>query len=909
MTFPATARNVLVEMYRNGIGWWNITGDVYTREDIVVTRGRSDEASQSQPTSCPLVLNNADGKYSPRNPVGAFYGTFGRNTEIRVAIQVDPVYDAYSQTSATGDLSWVHTPVGQPTGVCLILWEFNVAGSTVGDGEVLYGGVAMERKAFLSGTVGAVNVVKHVWWLNRNIPTGPQTVTVDGNVAILRQASVMTVTGGSNAEIDATASVSGSGINPTTTMTTTKRAIIFESLFTDLDDGSTITPSVGYTQLGEHDLGTETVAVAKTNVLDPALYAVAWFAATSGWSIVAVAVRAVYYRFWGEVSSWPANWDTTGNDAWVDIQCAGLSRRLGQGVDPAETGLRNFIFPAHGLFRYWPLSGAKGTQYSLDIAPVWGSPQNYRFYSEGGSFVYGEEMGSSYLGTGMAYFNSNSGTLRGDVGTGYSNWALDFVYQTLALGDFFVTCYDYHGFVWTLELDGNTGVAQVSVTDPVLGPIGFSPTGQLGALLDDQPHHVRLKLLRNGVDTDWSLYIDGVLVDSGTYAGYNADGLAWFQMAYDRTSTQSWVNIAHIALWADLTSESWPSAAEVSQAAQGYLGEEAGTRVQRISELAGYDLAVIGDAADTAPMGPQYSEGFLAQLRDAESTDLGDLAEPRDALGLQYRTHRSLYNQAPAFTLSYQDGQVAGPLGLVDDDMLTRNDVTAVRRDGDSFRVTQDTGPLSIAAPPTGVGRYKDEVTVNVETDGFLAGVASWLLHRGTVDESRLPALKVNLHNKNVVAAGLEPAILAADLGDLVVVGELSAASLYDDLSLLVLGYVERINEHTHEITFNCAPGSPYDVAVYGTAKYDTDGSELVAGINSSATSFQVQQTGTSLWTTDPAAFPFDIRIGGERMTVTNITNATSPQTFTVTRAVNGVVKSHLASAAVRLWSTPRYAL
>ena len=37
-------------------------------------------------------------------------------------------------------------------------------------------------------------------------------------------------------------------------------------------------------------------------------------------------------------------------------------------------------------------------------------------------------------------------------------------------------------------------------------------------------------------------------------------------------------------------------------------------------------------------------------------------------------------------------------------------------------------------------------------------------------------------------------------------------------------------------------------------------------------------------------------------MTVTAISGAASPQTFTVTRSVNSVAKSHASGAAVSLW-------
>jgi hypothetical protein len=56
------------------------------------------------------------------------------------------------------------------------------------------------------------------------------------------------------------------------------------------------------------------------------------------------------------------------------------------------------------------------------------------------------------------------------------------------------------------------------------------------------------------------------------------------------------------------------------------------------------------------------------------------------------------------------------------------------------------------------------------------------------------------------------------------------------------------------------------------------------------------------LWTTNAADFPFDINVAGERMTVTNISGSSSPQTFTITRSVNGVAKAQTAGTDVRLF-------
>lgn len=50
-----------------------------------------------------------------------------------------------------------------------------------------------------------------------------------------------------------------------------------------------------------------------------------------------------------------------------------------------------------------------------------------------------------------------------------------------------------------------------------------------------------------------------------------------------------------------------------------------------------------------------------------------------------------------------------------------------------------------------------------------------------------------------------------------------------------------------------------------------------------------------------PGDFPFNVRAGGEVMTVTGITGETSPQTFTVTRGVNGIYKAHPVGTRLQL--------
>ena len=68
-----------------GSTWTDISAYVYYRAKIKITRGKPNETGNVSPQSCTLQLNNRDGRFSPRNPNGPYYGLIGRNTQIRVA--------------------------------------------------------------------------------------------------------------------------------------------------------------------------------------------------------------------------------------------------------------------------------------------------------------------------------------------------------------------------------------------------------------------------------------------------------------------------------------------------------------------------------------------------------------------------------------------------------------------------------------------------------------------------------------------------------------------------------------------------------------------------------------------------------------------------------------------------------
>ncbi len=93
--FPQSPLPVAVDLFMFG-NWVEVTrlpnqqAGVYARDRVTVARGRPSEAGLADPTAINFTLNNRDGRFSPRNPAGPYYGQIGRNTPARVRVGADP---------------------------------------------------------------------------------------------------------------------------------------------------------------------------------------------------------------------------------------------------------------------------------------------------------------------------------------------------------------------------------------------------------------------------------------------------------------------------------------------------------------------------------------------------------------------------------------------------------------------------------------------------------------------------------------------------------------------------------------------------------------------------------------------------------------------------------------------------
>lgn len=596
------------------------------------------------------------------------------------------------------------------------------------------------------------------------------------------------------------------------------------------------------------------------------------------------------YRFWGEVSAWPQHWDTTGTDVWVELEASGILRRLLRGAAPTRSVLYRAVTEPQltGLLAYWPCEDMAGSTTIASavangsVMSISGTPELAAYEGFGSSDPLPTMADTSFVGGVARYDDPTATQLRfllfipaAGVDDGKVVCTID---QDNLDVEFFELYYN--------GADGTLSLRALDSDGATLGGFILTPA------VDVRGRHVRvsIELQENGANIDGAVRILEVssaaavsatgTLSSNVVARVKKVSMCPAQVLGPSTKGLPFSAVGHVTLQNAIT--------DVTELGERLdpSGETAGRRVQRICAQEGIAFESVGGLDDSVAMGPEGRLTPLDLMKECVDADLGVLYETLGVFGIGYRPRTSLYNQDPALTLSYPGGQLAEVPTPVDDEQLVRNRVSATRSNGGTETATLDTGAMSTADPPEGIGVYGEQPTLNVENDSTLADQAAWRLHVGTVDEARFPQIAVNLaHPALVNDPMLKARVLALRAGDRLVVADPPAWLPPDDISQLVLGFSESIDHFEHRLTFTCAPESPYRVGVVDDAVYgrlDTDGSALAESLDTTETAVDVRATSGPRWTKDTADFPFDIRVGGEVMTVAAI-NDVAYDTFTRT--------------------------
>lgn len=344
---------------------------------------------------------------------------------------------------------------------------------------------------------------------------------------------------------------------------------------------------------------------------------------------------------------------------------------------------------------------------------------------------------------------------------------------------------------------------------------------------------------------------------------------------------------------------------DFTSAFNGYIGETAADRFDRLCSSRGLPFVVRGDYDLTAKMGAQPIATFQDQLKEIRSTEGGLIFDRGDDLGIVLVTKDELQNNAATpWELTYPD-DIGQPFQEVTGTTDVFNLITARNRNaGQAVREITD-GRLGSADPPAGSGRLDKTVDVNLETDGGLDDVASWWANFYTQDVPRYDTIIVDLDANY----GLLTAANAAEPGTFIRL----TGRTPDPLLLMIISKQQATQRKRNVMTFKVVPGDVYQVAVY-----DDAGSRYTSTTTTSAEAMTTTETGWDIITTNrwdcwgTRDLPYDWKVAGERVTVTAMTapvrtSSGWTQTATVTRSVNGVVKTHDIGEVIELADSKRY--
>jgi hypothetical protein len=879
----------------------------YTRDPVQITRDRGDQ--QAEPTTGSASLTFPGHDLNPNNAASPLYGKVRQNTPLRIlAGPAAPLTDAFSRSVTDG---WGNLDTGQA-------WV--LAGGTVpGDydvdgfnGTITFTDTNVLRSATVD-TGSRDHLVRAIFDLSASDVTGAGTsFTIRGRATDASNYYGLNV---------------AYGVDEVMTISIVKRVAGVATTISD-------TAQVAFSGAGSGQLD----YVGELYVEGNRIYGRVWYryvdepiawivstqddSLTTGTRAGVGGIRATgntnanlqmrvhdftavpgTIRFAGECSSFkprrsvgPVEYDVDGvpvkGDRWVEVTANGVLRRLGQGEPPAYSAL--WVENAsNNPIAFWPMND--GSTATVAASALDGG-QTLTIEGDAG---YGPRQINTWV---EPILTPDTGTfmfLEGFVNqpTTDTEWSGDFVFcldADAALAD---VSFSWEGYgagspgsprnEWHLSLfDDSPGVLGYQLTCQTFH--GTSITGHTIladgtiALIDGRLHHVRVTTSNTGANTGWGLLFDGSTVASGTTTG-PWDVVSDVLIDYGASTGQ--VSVGMAVVW----DTAGPPFNAANAAVVGRAGELAADRLLRLCLENGVPFELLGDVADTVPMGPQPLAPFGDHVAEIEKTDTGRVYESRHQPGLTMRTRPTLYSQAERLVLDVDDEGVAPELLPDVDGQGVINDVTVVRPDGSSARAVDDDGPVGVNT----IGRYPKRFDINVDVDESLPSQASWRRNLFTQAATRYPQVTADL----VAVPSMVEAAARLDSGDVLGLDSVEP----DRAREMVFGYTETIGSHTRTIAFNTGPSGGYDVIAFGVSRLDTGGSDLASAVDADDATWSVDVTGDALWTTDPSEAPFDVVVGGERVTVTTVTGSSSPQTFTVTRSVNGVAKPHEAGEPVAL--------
>lgn len=871
-----------------------------------------------QPNSLEVTLANDDLDMDPSNVASPYYGRIGRNTPARLVDYIPgatTVTDSFTRTVASG---WGSATSGQ---------TWTTSGGSASDfavssglGRMTLGSINVSRRATLAAVVSGGDA--RMLWTIPVDPTGDDIETTlmvhyqDANNYV--QASIYWDREGRPIELQFVRRVAG---------VVTQLAITHLTM-SPVAAGLTCWMRVQWS--GSH-LRMKAWPAAAT---EPELWTLS--AIDTTWPSGQVGIRANLQPLFaggtpqlvtvdnfslaaftadvlctGEASSWkPAASvehvpGASRGRAQVDLTAEGILRRLGRWEESTRSPLARQIGSYASLLGYWRLEDPAQAQ-NLANDTVGGSPGTF---TEGVKLSADDGAAGARAALTMELGSQISGRFQFDATSdGYQiSWLMKL--DELPTSGTYIAVFQWTDTmqrIWYWRI--NNASFEWEVNDEYGAQVA-QHSAQWGAGLDPTEwvrYRMKVSVTGSTVTFEPAWYMQDFISVYGTSDSFTNVSvgypIGWQVVANAYTAKAAYGHVFGVSdLSLDLLNDY-----DAKGAFNAYTGETAFARYVRLMRENGLSYRVYGTNAWSPLMGRQPRGTLLQILEDLRRTDGGLIYDAPDRVRLIFAMNNYLANQTPVLALT-KGVDVGYPLVKVIDDQGAANDITVENWDGTEARVTKTTGELSVLPPPAGVGRYSSKLEVSLRWAEALEQRGAWELANNTLPGPRYPTVNVDL----LANPSLKQAVAGVRPGSIITIdGELP-----DKLYLLVVQIERKGGSYRDTASFTCVPADLYVSGEYddGVRRYDSASTTLAEDLTTTETDWD-------LFIADPAdrwrpgSSGYDVIVGGERCTVTNVTTGAASgagwtQTMTCTRSVNGVVKPHATGAEVHVFQPARYVL
>jgi hypothetical protein len=540
------------------------------------------------------------------------------------------------------------------------------------------------------------------------------------------------------------------------------------------------------------------------------------------WDLVGAEIRP---RFWGVVNEWPVRWK--GLSSKVVVTCSDMLKRLGtapalRSVLAEEILHQDTAGIPSTLSAYYPLSEPSDSTAAGDISGGGCGALALTQAGAGGTLEFGGE-GLAETGESAPTFTPASSSagkyLTADLGSVFETDA-----RQMILECWFKTTTTNRAI---LGLHSTGLDDQIVLTVNSSGEMAMEYTNSGGtltvhsfgdAVADGEWHHVMLNI----ASINKTMYLDGAL--GGISLGNPPDmhGIRHLHVGGYRNNRLFAGQIAHVAVTHCATQTdgglmiSDLSETRYEAGTTAFAGEDADVRIERLARYGGVNsVTVWGSTFDPiASQGPAGSNA-LARLREVEATESAKLFAERDWYGLALQSRDIRYNPSPSsevFTIAYADLDT-DEVEASDDDQKMVNIVEASRPGGATQRVT---APASVLA----YGEKPRQLTLLKTTDLSVLDAAAWLVSRYADPPPELREVPIEAYTMSTFLD-----ILDADIGSYFSVTGLPSQAPASSMRVTIEGYTETIKDTSHKIQFHTSKSVTDSVWVLDDAVYSVLGS------------------------------------------------------------------------------------